>query len=203
MPYLFIGILLMAYNNARFDNPFEFGQSYQLTIADVQQFSKDADRVNLKAALEGIYQFLFKPESAAKFVDTGSFLTFPILFFTVIPWLNPKVWKLVKENKLFLLLLFIYISVIVIILIDVLWSPFILARYKTDVLWLLGILSYIMIGLWYQQSNNKRLFGYLMVFMSIITVMGSVLLFLYPYDNNYTIYYKEDIEKALGISLSF
>lgn len=203
LPYPVIAILLMGYNNARFEDPFEFGQAYQLTIADQHAYGNIAERIDLMATLKGAHQFLFKHEPMSRFVDTGSFLTFPILLFTLIPWLNPRVWKLVKENKLFLLLFFLYAAVAVIIFIDVLWSPVVIARYKTDILWLLSIITYIMIGLWYQQSNNKRLFGYLMIIMSLITVMGSVLLFLYPYDNNYTIFYKDKIEQAFGITLVF
>ena len=37
-PYLVIGILLMLYNYLRFDSPFEFGQSYQLTITDQSKY---------------------------------------------------------------------------------------------------------------------------------------------------------------------
>ena len=37
MPYFVIGAALMYYNYIRFGNPFEFGQTYQLTVADQTQ----------------------------------------------------------------------------------------------------------------------------------------------------------------------
>ena len=38
LPYLLVAILLMLYNYIRFDNPFEFGQAYQLTVANQSNY---------------------------------------------------------------------------------------------------------------------------------------------------------------------
>ena len=37
IPYLIVGILLMIYNYVRFDNPFEFGARYQLTVNNMNE----------------------------------------------------------------------------------------------------------------------------------------------------------------------
>ncbi len=39
IPVIIGAILIMWYNNARFGNPFDFGQKYQLTVADVSTYS--------------------------------------------------------------------------------------------------------------------------------------------------------------------
>ena len=39
MPYVAVGVALMCYNYARFEDPFEFGQAYQLTVADQHLYS--------------------------------------------------------------------------------------------------------------------------------------------------------------------
>ena len=38
-PYLLVAMGLMTYNYVRFDNPFEFGQAYQLTVTDQSNYS--------------------------------------------------------------------------------------------------------------------------------------------------------------------
>ena len=203
LPYVVIGVLLMAYNNARFDSPFEFGQTYQLTITDQSNYADAASRIDLLATIKGVYQMLFKPEPASEFVNTGSFITFPVLCFTLIPWLNKKVWKTVKEEKLFLFLFFLYLAVAMIIFIDVLWSPVIIARYKMDIVWLMSIIDYLMIGIMYKNIKNKAAFSYFIMIISMLTIIASFILFLYPYDNNFTIYYADQIEQEIGKSIRF
>ena len=46
----------MWYNYARFENPFEFGQFYQLTLNDPSQ-----QPVELGMSIEGIMAYLFNP----------------------------------------------------------------------------------------------------------------------------------------------
>ena len=47
LPYLIVVILLMVYNFLRFDNAFEFGQSYQITIADQSQYLKSGRKFDV------------------------------------------------------------------------------------------------------------------------------------------------------------
>ncbi len=39
IPYIAIGLLIMAYNYLRFDNPLEFGEKYQLTVNNMQKLT--------------------------------------------------------------------------------------------------------------------------------------------------------------------
>ena len=55
LPYIAVGILLMIYNYVRFENPFEFGASYQLTVTNnTNMFSFSFSRLFI-----GLYSFLF------------------------------------------------------------------------------------------------------------------------------------------------
>lgn len=58
LPMFFLGSLIMAYNNARFGSPFDFGANYQLTLADTSTYS-------LSGALfiPSLYHFFLQPPS--------------------------------------------------------------------------------------------------------------------------------------------
>lgn len=57
VPFAVVAALLMLYNYARFENPLEFGQSYQLTIVD--QHAYQSNHFKLDRCLSGLlYHFL-------------------------------------------------------------------------------------------------------------------------------------------------
>lgn len=95
IPYIIIAIGLMYYNYIRFDNVFEFGQRYQLTVTDQTQYSL-AD-FNIGKAL--LYIILYFTT-----VDTeGSALLFPILYL-ILPaiWSNLGLKKETDPNRRFI-----------------------------------------------------------------------------------------------------
>ena len=87
LPYFFVGIVLMLYNYARFDNAFEFGQSYQLTVTDQHNYGSFMERFNIRELLIGVITsfYVICPFSAQfPFVYfNGAFINFPILLFSV------------------------------------------------------------------------------------------------------------------------
>ncbi|WP_234356081.1 glycosyltransferase family protein [Bifidobacterium merycicum] len=56
LPFLVIGCAMMAYNTARFDNPFDFGAAYNLTGCDLTQ-----RHVSLKARLYSVLLLFLTP----------------------------------------------------------------------------------------------------------------------------------------------
>ena len=58
IPYLFIGLFLMTYNQLRFGSIFEFGQNYQLTIVDNRAA---ANGLTVPNYLLGIFNLVFRP----------------------------------------------------------------------------------------------------------------------------------------------
>ena len=82
LPYLVVGILLMLYNYARFDNVFEFGQSYQLTLADQHMYRSFWDNFDVKKTIVAIFlNFYLLPSFTVKFPFiwySGVFFNYPV-----------------------------------------------------------------------------------------------------------------------------
>lgn len=56
VPFLVVGLLVLAYNAARFGSPFDFGANYNLTTNDMTHRGFHADRIPF-----GLYAYLFQP----------------------------------------------------------------------------------------------------------------------------------------------
>lgn len=54
VPYMLVGVGLMIYNYVRFENPFEFGANYQLTVTDCSKMT-----FSIQRALMGLNTLLF------------------------------------------------------------------------------------------------------------------------------------------------
>ena len=85
-PYFLVAAGLMLYNYARFENPFEFGHSYQLTLADQTKLGSVLD---LGKTVTGIFQQLFAiPGIDGTFpfvrLGTGILISCPLLLFAFI-----------------------------------------------------------------------------------------------------------------------
>ncbi|MBO4739587.1 MAG: hypothetical protein J5606_08520 [Bacteroidales bacterium] len=189
LPYVIVGILLMVYNYLRFDNPFEFGQSYQLTNTDQHNYGAWGQQNSLIGILEGLNYMNFK-FTTSKLLQNGIFMTFPILFLGIVGLFHKKVIKTLKEHKLLLFITFLFISNILISIIDCQYSPFLIPRYRTDILWLTAIATYIIIGHLQQNIKNKQIFNIVVYLLAIFCITMSILLFLEPHDNNFTYYYE-------------
>lgn len=194
LPYAFVAAGLMWYNHARFGNPFEFGQSYQLTITDQSSYGDMFSRFDLRAIIRDIYFYLFNNMLSLHTLEPlpriGPFVTFPLLpvsFFLVI---FKKSRAYLYKNKLTLFGFSLLFSVIVIIVFDVLWAPIPEPRYRLDFSWLLGIAAFMLTGSSFQMAKHKKCFHGILGAACILTILSSMLLFLYPYDLNFTYYFK-------------
>lgn len=68
IPYIVIAVLLMWYNYARFDSPFDFGAAYNLTTNDMRYRG-----VHVARMISGIWSFLFEfPAISAEFPYLGT-----------------------------------------------------------------------------------------------------------------------------------
>lgn len=56
VPFVVVGVLVLAYNAARFGSPFDFGANYNLTTNDMTHRGFHADRIPF-----GLYTYLFQP----------------------------------------------------------------------------------------------------------------------------------------------
>ena len=209
LPYVIVGITLMLYNYARFDNVFEFGQSYQLTLADQHNYGSFFSRFDLKkmflGIMENFYGFNGFSEKFPYIFFNGAFINFPILLLSSRIFSN-KISESLQTKKLYSLSLLLFFLPFLITFFDVYWSPFLLERYRLDFYYLLCIVSFIGIATWLEQiTGNKRMvliFG--VTVLSFFVFIVEFLFFCLPFDGNYTFYYPEilnEIYKGLRFGL--
>ncbi len=197
-PYALVAVCLMTYNYVRFDDPFEFGQAYQLTVADQSNYNLS---LNGKEFLRIITEtgnnfFSFKSTTDAfPYLQTSSvFFNFPVLFLFIVA-LFPPVRDKAKNAKLWPFLLGLIVAVLAITAIDVLWSPYLLERYRMDIYFLMGILCFPALGMWYEESRKKKTLSVVLYSLSVITVVSSFLLYV----RTVGVYYPEKIQEFANI----
>ncbi len=202
LPYLIIGCLLMYYNYARFDDPFEFGQSYQLTSFDQHNMNL-FDSLGFAKIYSGIVSMLFAAEGMTDvfpFIKFGgAFAEFPIflLGFGMLLF-SEKMRKGVYRKPILWAAAFLSAAVFLIITADVAMSPVILERYQSDIVFIMGITVFLIIGLAYSQNDTDgcdRWMDNMVIVFSSLTLLASVLLFFVPYDYNFAEYYPEKLEQ--------
>ncbi len=197
-PYLLVAAGLMIYNYVRFDNPFEFGQAYQLTVADQSNYSLSINVAQfLRIVTEsGSNFFAFRSitETFPYFQTSSVFFNFPILLLSVVA-LFPPVCEIAKKTKIFPFLLGLLISVLVITAVDVLWSPYLLERYRMDIYFLMGIGCFLALGMLCEESRNKKGVSVLIYSLSIATVVSAFLLYV----RTVGVYYPEKINEFANI----
>ncbi len=205
LPYIVTGILLMLYNYVRFDSPFEFGQSYQLTITDQSNYGNFFSQFDLLKICNGIATFFV---SYTPMSDTfpylsfnGILLNFPILCFAIFGMASEGVRQDIRKNRLLSTVLVLFCIPLIIAFADVLWAPTVLERYRMDIYWIVCILCFIMIGCYYKNlsERSEKLFSCLICIWALLTVCKCFLLFLIPYDYNFTFHFPEKLEKIRKI----
>lgn len=181
MPYALVAAGLMFYNYARFDNPFEFGQAYQLTVADQTQYSISLNAATLVRIINEAGKNFFQLGSlttAFPYVQTSSaFYNFPILYLCLAIFL-PGTFRNLRRNKLLPLIFGLVVSVLVITAMDILWTPYLLERYRMDIYFLMGIGCFIIVGAWHQSCSEKqkKTLSIALICLSVLTVISAFLL---------------------------
>ncbi len=156
LPYALVAAGLMVYNYVRFDDPFEFGQAYQLTVADQSGYNlsvsgKELWRVVVNTAdtffRVGPVKTSFPYVFGGGFAYNGIFFNFPILLLG-LAGLGPAALKKARREKLPPLMIGFAAAVLAVTAVDILWSPYLLERYHMDVYFLMGIGCFLALGLW-------------------------------------------------------
>ena len=207
-PYFIIGFLLMAYNYARFDNIFEFGVSYQLTITDQHLYQDFWKRFDINRLLEGFLKLIFGIKfsylESFPFVNImflGVFVKYPILLLT-IHLFSEKIIRLLKNNNMFPFIVILNLSSYVIAINDVYWTPVAIPRYQLDFTYLFCIVTFVVVGAWITGLIGKTrtvMIG-TMVALSFYSFIIQFLLFCIPFDISYTMCYPEillEIQRGL------
>ncbi len=188
LPYLVVGVLLMLYNYARFDSILEFGQRYQLTAADQHAYSVFRT-LDLRNSVIQLFYLLFAPYKLQR-LHVGLFIEYPV-FLLCLYLLAGKARILLKDIRLW----GIFISVILIILMQLLYSPYMVERYKSDYLYLLCIIVFTAVAYINCCYNGSRAeqYRYVSRLLVLFSATASILLFMIPNDRNFTEYYYDDI----------
>lgn len=203
IPYVVVGAALMVYNYIRFEDPFEFGQAYQLTVADQHDYHVHLDGATILRVINDTANNFFavgRIGTAFPYLRTTSaFSNFPILFLTVFAF--PPALRAGRERRLGPMLAGLVATVLVINVFEIVWTPYLLERYRMDIYFLLGILCFLTVGLWYGALGEKgrRRLGFASMSLSAATVVSSFLLCVYTVG----IYYPEkvgDIGRLLGLA---
>ncbi|NHM14360.1 hypothetical protein [Xiamenia xianingshaonis] len=198
-PYAIVGALLMGYNFLRFESPFEFGQSYQLTVADQSGYGEGGGR-SFGASLGEFVKFFFAPPGGTE-PFSGVFINYPALGIAFFSLAFPKARTMLKEAGVLRYLVTLVIAAALIGLVDAMWSPHILERYRMDVYWLLGIIAFVLYGFW-GESVESRAFYVVLSVLGIVTTITSMLLFLIPHDSNLASLHP-DLAESLRRFISF
>ncbi len=204
LPYGVVAVALMVYNYARFENPFEFGQAYQLTVADQSNYRFTLDGPTLLRLFNNTTKNFFQfSDVTVKFpyLKTSSvFANFPILLLSF--WILPSAARArAREHRLMPLFWGLAVTVVLITAIDILWTPYLLERYRMDIYFLMGIGCFLAIGLGYETTGcpYKKLLTGCLLGCAGITLVTCWLLYM----KTVAVYYPDrvaQIGQLLGLN---
>ena len=182
IPYLIVGILLMIFNYIRFDNPFEFGTSYQLTVNDMRNV-----KYRLLTLPVGIFTQLFKlpvtTNSYPFFVHQNSTIHFFGYYYVEslvcgLFVLNPINYillfliglkKKIKEKEAYKFICYMVLVAFIICIIDIALAGT-LQRYSMDYAWILNIASYLTIFIIVSNIKSLEIKEYIYKIIIAITM---------------------------------
>lgn len=199
IPYAVIGTLLMWYNYARFGSVFEFGQSYQLTVTDQSNYGSFLSHVSLGRILEWLSYYFLTTSFSSDLLSYGVFITYPVIALSAIWIFKRNCYNCLKQSKLRPLVLTMIITLVVIIAFSSTSAPYPVARYRTDVFWLIAIIAFIFIGFEADAAQNKRNFSALICNLMCLSMAVSFVLFWVPFDHNFTACENLSLDKLLQI----
>ena len=203
LPYFIIGGLLMTYNYVRFENPFEFGQTYQLTLEDQTLYKDPKYKYRRSKILNGIQQNFFDTGSVQEefpyVVPKGIFMNFPILLLSILLVFSENIRKKIKEKGIAPLFWTLFFLPLLVTVIDLANSPGAWQRYMMDEIYLITIITFILIVTWYEiaSDKNKKWITILINIWCIWMIIKCALLFSVPFDWNYAQYYPDKIPKLV------
>ncbi len=208
LPYILVGAALMWYNYARFDNPFEFGQTYQMTVADQHLYSTASFRLAPGKALQAItgnfFGFGGVSDTFPYISFSGAFLNFPV-FFLVLNLLDRDVLRGVRKDGLSGTLLCLAVTPLLVTALDAAWTPFLMERYRLDIYYLLSILTFTAVAAAHRDKEERgaRRVLWAADILGVLALLGSFLLFLVPNDCNIAALYPEISDSMRRIILFF
>ena len=159
LPYVVVAAGLMLYNYARFQDPFEFGQSYQLTSVDQQELFASVTKIRIiNDVMRHFFDYYPLNEDFPYITHSGIIFNFPIFMYLYSGFL-PHVRKTIQKKNLSFFLLTLLGTMLLAAIVDAIGSPFLLERYRMDTYYLASISCFLMIGFWHETfdpAGQKR-----------------------------------------------
>ena len=183
LPYVVVAAGLMYYNYIRFDDPFEFGQAYQLTTADQHLYKITWDAPTIVRILNDSFKNFFSPITITEtfpYVKASSvFFNFP-MFLLVFAIFQKDVLSSMKKKTALLFVLGMFLAPVIITAIDIVWTPYLLERYRMDIYFLIGITCFLVIGFWYNtcSKNHRKVFASALMLLALLTTVSAFLLYV-------------------------
>ena len=189
IPYGIVGISLMLYNYVRFDNIFEFGAQYQITVNDMRNLGNRIMTIPI-----GLISYLFKiPTIISQFpfaqisYDTitfygyywssamagGIFILSPICFAL---FLIPKIRNKINKELFFVIIMLSLVGLIICILDIVLGGNS--QRYAADYAWMFLFAGMMTIMAIYQIIKNEKIKHYIYKVTLVLVVFSGIINFL-------------------------
>lgn len=201
LPYAFVAAGLMFYNYARFEDPFQFGQAYQLTVADQTGYNFTLTEEIWLNIVNGIGKNFFGLADRTlefPYLQHGGIVcNFPILLLTAAVF-KTSVRREMRKHRLLPLVIGLVAVMVLITALDIMWTPYLLERYRMDIYFLAGITCFIVVGLWLKNSSVKTRGKVSMAVMvlSVVTLVSCFLFFM----RTAAVYYPDWV-KDIGIAL--
>lgn len=198
LPYVIIAAGLMFYNWTRFDSPFDFGSSYNLTTNDMTRRGFVFDRFFIGIFtylfqfpnIQSVFPYLQYVEFNTNYIGeltresmTGGLLSCnPILYFSI---LLPNL-KRIKKHKILINYLTFLILGILVMFIDIQCAG-LLQRYISDFAIFIFIGTTLILFSLYIQMKDKevrKIFIYTVLFLCLIGILYNLSLFFLPDSDN-------------------
>lgn len=223
-PYIVIGGLLMIYNYARFQDPLEFGVSYQMTVEDQSGFMSFTERFSWSRLADGLYANFLEYEGITGMFPylhwVGVFVTFPVMLLSFLLFL-PRSIRSLREKGMLGWTAMLSLLPVIITAIDTSFSIHIVPRYRMDITFLMGILTFIAVGIHWENlkapspdpagkggdpgrtpvsERGRYRWAFALCALGILTVITCFLLNCVAYDSTLTEIYpqiRDNIARAL------
>ncbi len=200
IPFVIVAVLLMLYNYARFENPFEFGQSYQLTTVDQHAYSDNKFKLNecLTGLLFHFFDYAPLSDTFPYIHHDGCFVLFPVL---LIGFRSIGLTGAMNRGKTMIkgLTGTIILTVVIISFYHVMWAPIMFRRYSLDFNFLLGFLvMFGTCGLYWQAKDHAKI-SFWLTMLATYTFVICFLLFFVDYDYSIATHQPEILEKAKNL----
>ncbi len=186
IPYIVVAVLLMIYNYARFDNPFEFGQTYQLTLVDQSFFMDDKPMFGegwLAEYWNDVLFYLVENKPLSKVFpylqEQGLLILFPMLLLGFAAFRSVKQQK-TTESFVKGLCSTILGTVAIIILMQSRWAPYEHRRYSMDFSFMFGILMMLGVCRIFMDAEETK-YKKLNWLVSLVSVGACIVTFLLFY----------------------